>query len=258
MRLLSASDLLDIWERGAGRTPVEQALVILTTVFPSASRDALAGLTIAQRDSALFHLHELTFGSQLKGLADCPACHERLELAFNADDLRSANILPAGEVSLPGSESTDLLNAARSFRLKDYQVTFRPPTSADLINIAARTHTDPARQQLLQACLISVKRRKKAVFMHELPPEVADAIIAHIGQNESLANLTITATCPVCGHKWEVVFDIVSYFWSEINAWAVRMMHETHALASAYGWREADILAMSAWRRQRYLEMIGA
>src|SRR6185369_17192559 len=122
MRQLSASDLLDIWERGAGETPVEQALAILAAVFPQASRAALAGLTIAQRDAALFHLRELTFGSQLKGLADCPACRERLELAFAADDLRSANILPVGEVWLP-----DVEPPVGSFRSKGYEVAFRLP-----------------------------------------------------------------------------------------------------------------------------------
>jgi hypothetical protein len=35
------------------------------------------------------------------------------------------------------------------------------------------------------------------------------------------------------------------------------MVREVHRMASAYGWREADILAMSAFRRQRYLELIG-
>ena len=78
-----------------------------------------------------------------------------------------------------------------------------------------------------------------------------------LGQAAALANLTISATCPACGNKWEIIFDIVSYLWGEINAWAVRTMHEIHLLAATYGWREADILALSAWRRQRYLEMIG-
>ena len=33
---------------------------------------------------------------------------------------------------------------------------------------------------------------------------------------------------------------------------------EVHVLASSYGWRESDILNMSAWRRQYYLDLIGA
>jgi hypothetical protein len=34
------------------------------------------------------------------------------------------------------------------------------------------------------------------------------------------------------------------------------MLVEVHKLASAYGWREADILAMSATRRSMYLNII--
>ena len=61
--------------------------------------------------------------------------------------------------------------------------------------------------------------------------------------------------CPECGHRWHATFDIVSFFWSEIDAWAYRTLHQVHRLASAYGWREADILAMSPWRRQFYLSL---
>jgi len=53
-----------------------------------------------------------------------------------------------------------------------------------------------------------------------------------------------------------VMFDIVSFFWSEICVQAKRLLREVHILARAYGWREADILSMSAARRQLYLEMV--
>lgn len=240
-----------------GRTPVEQALIILATIFPQTPRDDLVRLTIAQRDAALFHLREQTFGSQLKGLADCPACHERLELAFDAENLRSLDILPKGEVSLPEHESTELFNAATSFQFEGYGITFRLPTSADLMSIASPTDMEQARQRLLNGCILSVKHQRRTISAIDLPSNIVNEIIERIGQAASFANLTIAVICPACGHTWEIVFDIVSYFWSEVNAWAVRMMHEIHALASNYGWREADILAMSARRRRRYLELIG-
>jgi len=63
--------------------------------------------------------------------------------------------------------------------------------------------------------------------------------------------------CPSCGHLGQAIFDISAIFWAEISAQARRLLREIHLLASAYGWREADILAMSARRRQAYLEMIG-
>ncbi len=58
------------------------------------------------------------------------------------------------------------------------------------------------------------------------------------------------------GFVFSVAFDIVSFLWNELNAWAIRTLREVHILASAYGWSETDILAMSPWRRQFYLEVL--
>ena len=237
MRLLSASDLLDIWERAAGDTPVEQALSILAAVLPQ-PQPALARWSIARRDAALFLLREQTFGAQFKGLADCPACGERLELAFAADDLRSAHILPVSELSLLDAEGTDVLQAVTSFQLNDYRVSVRPLTSLDLTGVAALPDVSQARRQLFEACLLSATHQEQAISAQELPADVMEAVIEQIGQAELLANLTVAFTCPACGHAWEVIFDIVSFFWSEINVWALRMLREVHVLASAYGWRE--------------------
>jgi hypothetical protein len=52
------------------------------------------------------------------------------------------------------------------------------------------------------------------------------------------------------------MFDIGAFLWEEIAAQARRLLREVHTLARAYGWREADILVMSAARRQAYLEMV--
>mgnify|MGYP003381458898 FL=1 len=62
--------------------------------------------------------------------------------------------------------------------------------------------------------------------------------------------------CPSCDHRWSALFDIVSFFWREIDDWARRTLREVHSLGRAYGWSEADILTLSAWRRRAYLEMI--
>ena len=63
-------------------------------------------------------------------------------------------------------------------------------------------------------------------------------------------------SCPGCGHQWEIQFDIVSYFWAELNDWAKRMLRMVSRLAGAYGWSEDHILNMSPRRRQLYLEMV--
>ena len=71
------------------------------------------------------------------------------------------------------------------------------------------------------------------------------------------ADVSIAFECPACGAAWLSRFDIVSYFWGELDDWAQRLLAEVHALARAYGWSEAAILALSPTRRRFYLEMVG-
>ena len=249
---LSASDLLDLWERGENRTPIEQALVILEFAFPGLSADRLAHLTIGQRDACLLKVRELTFGSRLKGLAACPSCGERLEMAFDVGDLQPQ------EAALPDLEKEGGAGTTASLKFSPYEVTFRLPDSADLSAVAGMQDIGLARRRVLEACLLEVRKDGETAAPDELPGEVLDAVTAHMGQAEPLANLSLAVNCPACGHSWQVVFDIVAFLWNEIDAWAARFMREVHILASAYGWHEAEILAMSTWRRQRYLEMVGA
>jgi hypothetical protein len=91
----------------------------------------------------------------------------------------------------------------------------------------------------------------------EVPPTLITAIAEKMEQHDPQANVQLNLTCAACGHDWLTIFDIVSYLWSEINNWARHLLRETHILASAYGWREADILGMSAQRRRFYIDMIG-
>lgn len=250
MQPLSASDLLELSERVVSYPPVEQALVMLAFAFPHVPAAALADLTIGQRDACLLQLRALTFGPQLKGLAVCPACGERLEMTLDASDLSGSG----SSLMEPGSG--EIGNPETSFTLAPYQVTYRLPNSADLRLIARVNDPALARKKLIGSCVLKIQRGKKALAVTELPDSVFEAISARMGQAEPLADLTLAATCSACQHQWKVLFDIVSFLREEIIAWAARLMREVHILASAYGWRESDILAMGPWRRQRYLELI--
>jgi hypothetical protein len=251
MRAISAPNLLEIWELGRGKTPAQRALAILEFALPQASALKLAHLSIGQRDAYLLRLRELTFGSQLKGLADCPVCHERLSLALEARDLYGISS------PLIDSEIIESSPSEASFHLDAYEVTYRLLTSADLVALSDQRDATTARQFLLETCLVSVCKDGILIKGSDLPLDVLNALMEDMAQSDPLANLTLLANCPACGHRWQILFDIVSYLWNEINAWSIRLMREVHILASAYGWSEVDILTMSAWRRQQYLEMIG-
>ena len=229
MRALSATELLRVWERGSGQVPVQRALTMLAAACPEASPDSLAALTIGQRDTRLLALRELTFGSAVTGLADCPACGDKVELAFDCSEIRPAtDAEPPVELAMPANGR---------------DVRFRLPTSADLL--AVNGH-----QQLLERCLLGGG--------DPLPENVARAVAGKMASADPMAEVQLALRCPGCGHQWEELFDIVAFLWREISAAARRLLREVHTLASAYGWPESEILALGPARRRAYLEMVGA
>jgi len=89
-----------------------------------------------------------------------------------------------------------------------------------------------------------------------LPENVIAAVSERMAQLDPQGDIQLTLTCPKCGHEWLSPLDIASYLWREICAWAGRTLNEIHLIASAYGWRETDILTLSPQRRRTYLELI--
>lgn len=243
MRPLSAVELLDIWERGFSRSTAQQALLLLAIACPELSRDDLARLSIGDRDRRLLRLREWTFGPALVGLAECPDCGERLTLNFHATDIQAT--------PETGLDETLTLSGA------DYDVRFRLPNSLDLDAIAGSTGADTGRRLLLSRCILTARCGDKDVDVSDLPTELVDKIAARMGQADPQGDVQLALACPACDYQWQAAFDIASFFWSEIQAWAHRTLRQVHVLASAYGWSEADTLTVSPWRRQFYLDMVG-
>ena len=79
----------------------------------------------------------------------------------------------------------------------------------------------------------------------DLPDEVLAALADEMSARDPQAEVLLDLTCPTCGASWQTVFDIAAYFWAELAAEAKRLLREVDALARVYGWREADILALS-------------
>lgn len=242
MYALSASELLDAWERGLDQQPIERALTLLAAARPDLPPEDLARLSIGQRDAQLLALREWLFGPALVSLVNCPNCSERLELNFQVADLR------VPQESAPPEKM--------ALSVAGFQVQFRHPNSLDLCAVSLSRDVRAGRKLLLERCLLRAAKDEEAKTVDELPPEVVESVVEEMARADPQADVQVALSCPQCGHAWQAAFDILSFFWSEINVWAARLLREVHTIAGAYGWREADILAMSPWRRQMYLEMI--
>jgi hypothetical protein len=105
-----------------------------------------------------------------------------------------------------------------------YDLTFRPPDSADLA--ASVAEADPARrrQRLLERCM-EARRDGVSVAPARCPPVIA-AVDEGMAAADPLADVGLAVSCSSCRHPWRAIFDIVSFFWGEIDAWARRTLRE--------------------------------
>lgn len=242
MRPLSAAQLLDAWEQGLSQPAYRRVLPLLAAALPDASIDTVATLTIGERDRSLLTVREWTFGAQLAGVANCSECNERLEWLLSAADLYVEQQFEAnGELSLEAD---------------GYCINFRAPNISDLAAPAGCADIATAHHALLERCVLKALFNGQEIPVSELPGEIVALIAKRISETDPQTDLKIDLRCPVCNGNWQVIFDIESFFWSEINAWAQRTLWEVHLLAGAYGWRESDILNLTPGRRQFYLGLV--
>lgn len=242
MRGLEARELLEVHERGRDVPPVRRALLLLETALPEEPAERLAALPVGWRDGRLLELRTRTLGPRLESETRCPACGERLELDLRSEELRAASPRESHDASEPLTVHRD-----------GFEVVFRLPTSRDLVEVG---EDGTAEDRLLARCVLEARGESGPVASEALPEPVVAAVGQAIAEADPLADVQLTLTCPACAHDWSEPFDPVAFFWTEIEALAPRLLREVHLLASAYGWSEGEILAMSAWRRRQYLDLL--
>lgn len=226
--------LLEIWEHGARRHPLDRALLLFSVAAPERRADTLADVALGVRNAALLALRDACFDAPLTAWVDCPACIERMSF-----ELDRAQLPPTPPDALEPIE-------VRGHR-------FHRPTSRHLAGLVGATDTDAAARQLLRDC---------AETPDALPREgnalarlLAD-VEAAVDAADPWADLSIMLNCPACGRDTEASFDIACYLWEEVDRYARSLLDDIHTLAHAYGWTEAQILALGATRRAAYIERV--
>jgi hypothetical protein len=239
----SAADLLATWERGHRATPGQRGLLLLSLAEPGESRERLSAWTVGERDAALLRLRERLFGPRATGLAICEQCGEPLEFAFDVSSVRR----PVAQ-DAPG----DLTVKAGA-----HVVGLRAPSAGDLAALADAGTPAPDRW-LLERCIVDAREGDAPCEARDLPTDVVQEAAAAIAAVVPEADVDVSLTCPACGGSCVCAFDVVSFLWLELDAWALQMLDEVYALASAFGWSEADILSLGPARRRAYMELIEA
>jgi len=242
MRQLNAHDIVRICEWGQDKHPLDRALVLLRAASPGTDPQALARLPIGRRDALLLDLRARVFGPKLEVLVPCPKCTERLEMLLTADELR----IPAPE-GPPGP-----------LELDGWTLDYRLPDSNDLAALAHLKDPRVARARLLERCVREARDQGQTVPLASVPEHVLAALASRMAEEDPQADITFRLDCPDCSHTWRAAFDILSFFWTELETHARQLQSEVHELARVYGWNESTILSMSALSRKRYLELVSS
>jgi hypothetical protein len=237
---LSDHEVLRVWESGTGEHPIDRALTVLAAALPDTGSSELAAMSVGTRDGHLMDVREANFGSMVSGVAECPECGELLQWDLDLDDVRST--------SSNHEEGTNRLV------VDGLELLYRLPDSTDLAAVALGGDVAHGRATLLHRCVLEARKEGVRVEVHSLPEVVVSALAAEMEANDPQAETLLDFECPECGLRWQALFDVMTFLWTELQARARNLLNDVRDLARAYGWSEKDILGMSAVRRRYYLE----
>lgn len=236
MRALSQSDVLSLWENGRALHPLDRGLLVIDAVFAEGA--TAADWPLGERNRALAEMHCAFFGDAVSGWTPCAECGEKLEFRMDGRVLAQQAM---------GERAETIEAGGRRFRV---------PTSRVLARLASESSDEEANAgaRLLTLCRMDGESDSKREWTEQEMEEAGEKLAAA----DPLAEIALHFSCPVCGSACEESLDLAAFVWAELEAWAKRLALEVHALASAYGWSEREILSMSEPRRRLYLEMVQA
>jgi hypothetical protein len=232
--------LVDAWA-AAGPQPAWRRVPALLAALDGLPAGEAAQLSIGAVAAAVLRLVRPWSPGGLEATVACRACGEQLAVTVPLDDLLSVASDPAA-----GEATADLEVAGR-------RLTVRAPRPDDVAAAATAPDAEAARRVLLSRCVTPVDPADDRPIDDEtVAPAVAEAWEAL----DPLAVVSFAVTCPACGLDDAPLADLVGWGWSLVDARVQLLLADVHRLASAYGWSEADVLALGPWRRRIYLELV--
>jgi hypothetical protein len=255
LRAATGSDEAFLIEAGARLLSAQRTTVLLARCLERigpverVTEEMVRSLTVGDRERLLLELQRLTFGERMQGVLTCPnpQCGERMDLELNVGDL----------IVRTYSEAKTFYELEIEVGDKAYRVRFRLPSGDDQEAIAelARVEPSEAVRALMQRCVDRVTSAG-GDEIDEWPAGLSAELSERMSERDPQAELSLTATCPACGHDFESILDTASYFIEELMRKSRLLFQEVHWLAFYYHWSEAEIMNMSVGRRSRYLDLL--
>ncbi|MDM0112219.1 hypothetical protein QTI66_08660 [Variovorax sp. J22R133] len=237
MRSLRAADVLALWESGAQRHALDRGALLCAWARPDLPPDTVVDLPLGVVTRELLSLREASFGAAIHSHVDCGACGERLSVA-----LRASEVLQAADDD----------EAARDIEL--HGTRLRALSLRDLAAVADELDAAHAARQLLARCAAL----GEPSTLQDWPDEWVAQAEEALERLDPNADIALDVQCQSCGQHSTAQLDASALLWDEIDARARSLLAEVNVLARAYGWSEAEILALTPTRRGAYLSMVDA
>jgi len=164
-----------------------------------------------------------------------PACGTAFEMSLPLDQLDSGSEADRIAVALPAGGA----------------VMARLPTGEDQRRWAGRAYA--SRREAIGAITGAL------VVEGQVAPDDDAAVAAladALADHDPLVNFTVSCSCPACGETNETAIDLEGLALGHLARRRRALIEDVHALASAYGWTEAQVLAISEERRASYRALV--
>ena len=235
-------------------SPAQRATQLLTCCLTClgpaqlVAADAVRRLSVGDREALLFHLRWLTLGDRISCVLSCPSCSAKMDLDLKIREL----LLP------PYPNPHEIHEVALSNGEASFHVRFRLPNGADQEAAApvASTSVTHAAELVLRRCVEEVIEQPSGAKLSELPQAVLHELPGILAELDPQADILLDLTCPECGVRFVLPFDIADYFFRELAAPGREFYREVHALSFHYHWSQMEILSLSRRKRHLYLELL--
>ncbi|MFM9595523.1 hypothetical protein ACKI1J_24700 [Streptomyces scabiei] len=229
--------LLDAWDQAVAEPSVARGAVLIVH-GRRLSLDAVLDLPLGEASVLAARLYAEEFGDEVEGLLPCEGCGELLEVALSVSTLYG----PGG----PGADGTErrMVTAAG-------ELAVRPPTTRDLLAVGGRPGPGPA---LLARCVSD--GTGTPVDPAALDADTLELLDSVAEELAGAAAVVVRTSCPCCSSEARASVDVGGLLWDRVSAAVPVLLAEVAALASAFGWCESDVLALSPARRRAYLGLV--
>lgn len=237
--LADAAVLLAAWEEASAVPACAAGAVLLHRAGLVDDVAQALELPLATTAALVARVYTQTFGDDVEAVVGCPGCGERLEVALPLARLAPATDGPVRATVAAAEGGRDLV--------------VRCPTSGDLL--AAAAAPDPT-QALLARCVTDAGGGP--VDPAALDESQRAAVDAAAEELAGAGAALLRTSCPACGDEMSVDVDVPALLWQRIAGEVPAVLAEVAELSAAFGWAEADVLAMSEIRRAAYLMLVRA